>query len=74
MQERIWLRAIDFLIRAGKQEDSLEAQALTSQLQLWDLLTQGGTYDPAPQIRKVFWVHGLLCMLSTIQWLSLIHI
>ena len=68
MQERIWLKAIDFLIRAGSTDGSLEAQALSAQFQMWDQFTQGGMVDPAPQIQGVFWVHGLIKMLGRIGW------
>ena len=68
VQERIWLKAIDFLIRAGSTDGSLEAQALSAQFQMWDQFTQGGMVDPAPQIQGVFWVHGLIKMLGRIGW------
>lgn len=68
VQERIWLKAIDFLLRSGYTEGTLEAQALSAQYQMWDQFTQGGMIDPAPQIQGVFWVHGLLKMLGRISW------
>ena len=71
VQERIWLKAIDFFLRSGSDEDTLEAQALSAQFQMRDQFTQGGMIEPAPQIRGVFWVYGYLLTTSFPPMLAL---